>query len=141
MAKKIKKMLKVIIAGGKAVPAPPLGPTISAAGVNIKEFCDKFNEATRDRMGIKIPAILTVFEDRTFSLEFRPPTASALIKKKLGIEKGSSRPNLQKVSEMTKAQLKEVAEEKMVDLNAVDVEMAMNIIAGTAKQMGVKIID
>lgn len=141
MAKKIKKLLKVIIQAGKAVPAPPLGPTISQTGVNIKEFCDRFNEATREMGNVKVPAILTVFDDRTFALEIKRPSASSLIRKMLNLGKGSARPNLQKVGELTKAQLREIAEEKLAELNTTDLESAMNVIAGTAKQMGIKIID
>lgn len=141
MAKKIKKILKLIIAAGKAVPAPPLGPTLSAAGVNIKEFCDKFNEQTREKNGIQIPVILTVYDDRTFSFELRTPPMSELIKKKLSIGKGSSRPNLQTVGQLTKKQAEEIATEKMPDLNTTNLESAVNIVAGTARQMGVKIID
>lgn len=141
MAKKIKSQFKLIIAAGKAVPAPPLGPTLSSKQVNIKEFCDKFNEATRPMGNIKVPVIVTVYDDRTFSMELRTPPVSDLIKKKLSVQKGSAKPNLQTVGTMTKAQLREIAEEKMKDLNTVDVESAMNTVAGTARQMGIKIVD
>jgi len=141
MAKKIKKKLKLIIAAGKAVPAPPLGPTLSSAGVNIKEFCDKFNEQTRDKMGMSIPVYLTVFEDKTFTMELRTPPMSDLIKKKIGLQKGSARPNLQKVGKLTKQQVREIAEEKLSDLNTTNVDAAMNIVAGTARQMGINIVD
>lgn len=139
MAKKIKKILKLIIPAGKAVPAPPLGPTLSQAGVNIKEFCDKFNEKTRPQMGILIPVILTVFEDRTFALEYRTPPVSELIKKKINLQKGSARPNLTKVGQLSDKQLGEIATEKMEDFNTTDLEAAKRIVAGTAMQMGIKI--
>jgi len=141
MAKKIKKKLKLIIAAGKAVPAPPLGPTLSSAGVNIKEFCDKFNEQTRDKMGMSVPVYLTVFDDKSFAMELRTPPMSDLIKKKIGLQKGSARPNLQKVGKITKQQMREIAEEKLADLNTSNIESAMHTVAGTARQMGVNIID
>ncbi|MCC7304116.1 50S ribosomal protein L11 [bacterium] len=141
MAKKIKSQFKVIITAGKAVPAPPLGPALSAKQVNIKEFCDKFNEATRQMGDIKVPAIVTTYDDRTFSIELRTPPVSDLIKKKIKISAGSAKPNLQQVGTLTKAQVREIAEEKMKDLNTTKVESAMNTVAGTARQMGVKIVD
>lgn len=141
MAKKVKKILKLIIPAGKAVPAPPLGPILSSAQVQIKEFCDKFNEATRPLGETKVPVIVTVYDDRTFSLEYRTAPMSELIKKKLGVKVGSARPNLQTVGTLTKAQVREIAEEKLKDLNTTDVESAMNTVMGTARQMGVKIVD
>ncbi len=141
MAKKIKSQFKVIITAGKAVPAPPLGPALSAKQVNIKEFCDKFNEATRQMGDVKVPAIVTTYDDRTFSIELRTPPVSDLIKKKIKIEKGSAKPNLQQVGSLTSAQVREIAEEKMKDLNTTVVESAMHTVAGTARQMGVKIVD
>lgn len=140
MAKKVKKILKLIISAGKATPQPPLGPILSSAQVNIKEFCDKFNETTRPMGDTKVPVIVTVYDDRTFSLEFRTPPVSDLIRKKIKIARGSARPNLQTVGQLTKAQLREIAEEKLADLNTTDVEAAMNTVAGTARQMGVKIV-
>lgn len=139
MAKKVKKQLKLIIPAGKAVPAPPLGPILSAAGVNIKEFCDKFNEHTRPMGDIKIPVIVSIYEDRSFGLDYKKPPMSELIKKKLGIKKGSGNPNLKFVGTLTRAQAEEIAEEKMEELNATDIDAAVNIVAGTARQMGVKI--
>ncbi|MFZ6022481.1 MAG: 50S ribosomal protein L11 [Patescibacteria group bacterium] len=141
MAKKIKSQFKVIIAAGKAVPAPPLGPALSAKQVNIKEFCDKFNEATRQMGDVQVPAIVTTYDDRTFSIELRTPPVSDLIRKKAKITKGSAKPNLQQVGTLTKAQVKEIAEEKLKDLNTTKVESAMNTVMGTARQMGVKIVD
>lgn len=141
MAKKIKSQFKVIITAGKAVPAPPLGPALSAKQVNIKEFCDKFNDATRQLGNVKIPAIVTVYDDRTFSLELRTPPVSDLIKTKLKIPKGSAKPNLLQVGTLTKAQVREIAEEKMKDLNTTNVESAMKTVEGSARQMGVKIVD
>ena len=141
MAKKIKGQFKVIITAGKATPQPPLGPALSAKQVNIKEFCDKFNDATRQMGDMKIPAIVTTYDDRTFSIELRTSPVSDLIKKKIGIPKGSAKPNLQQVGTMTKAQVREIAELKMVDLNTTNVESAMNTVEGTARQMGIKIVD
>lgn len=141
MAKKIKSQFKVIITAGKATPQPPLGPALSAKQVNIKEFCDKFNEATRQMGDIKVPAIVTTYDDRTFSLELRTPPVSDLIKKKIKIAKGSAKPNLQQVGTLTQAQVREIAEEKIQDLNTTNVESAMSTVAGTARQMGVKIVD
>lgn len=141
MAKKIKKILKMIVPAGKAVPAPPLGPILSSAQVNIKEFCDKFNEATRPLGDIKIPVTITIYDDRTFSMELKTPPIADLIKKKLKIQKGSARPNLQIVGTLTSEQVREIAEEKLKDLNTTKIESAMHTVAGTARQMGVKIVD
>jgi large subunit ribosomal protein L11 len=141
MAKKIKKKLKMIIPAGKATPQPPLGPILSSAQVNIKEFCDRFNEQTRPMGEIKIPVIVTVFDDRTFALEFRTPPVADLIKKKIKIQLGSAKPNLQTVGTLTKEQVREIATEKLADLNTSDVEAAMKTVEGTARQMGVKIVD
>lgn len=140
MAKKITKQLKVLLSAGKATPAPPLGPILGQAGVNIGEFVKQYNDATRDKMGEDIPALITVYEDRSFTFVLKTPPASSLILKAIGGEKGSGKPNTTKVGKLTKAQLKEIAEKKMVDLNANDVEGAMKIIAGTARSMGVDIV-
>lgn len=140
MAKKITKQLKVLLSAGKATPAPPLGPILGQAGVNIGEFVKQYNDATRDKMGEDIPALITVYEDRSFTFVLKTPPASSLILKAIGGEKGSGKPNTAKVGKLTKAQLKEIAEKKMVDLNANDVEGAMKIIAGTARSMGVDVI-
>ena len=139
MAKKVKAIIKLQIQAGKATPAPPVGPAVAPHGVNISEFCQKFNDATKDKMGSKIPVIITVFEDRSYDFITKEPPASELIKKELGIEKGSGEPNTKKIGKITQAQLKAVAEKKMSDLNANDMETAIKIIAGTAKNMGLVI--
>jgi large subunit ribosomal protein L11 len=139
MAKKIIKKVKVIAPGGKATPAPPLGPTLGQAGVNIGDFTKKFNEATKGQMGEMLPVLITVYEDRTYSFVVKAPQASNLILKALKQEKGSGKPNTKKVGSLTKAQLKEIAEKKMQDLNAGSVEAAMKVIAGTARSMGVDV--
>lgn len=126
---------------GAATPAPPIGPSLAQHGINIAEFCKKFNDATRDKMGFRIPAVITVYEDRSYDFILRQPVASALIKKAAGVEKGSGKPNKAKVGKITKAKLKEIAEQKMADLNANDVEHAMKILAGTAKNMGIDVVD
>jgi len=140
MAKKITKELKVLLPAGKATPAPPIGPILGQAGINIGEFIKQYNDATREMMGENIPALITVYEDRTFSFVLKTSPASSLILKAIGAEKGSGKPNTGKIGKLTKAQLKEIAEKKMVDLNANDVESAMKIIAGTARSMGVDVI-
>jgi len=139
MAKKIIKTVKVIAPAGKATPAPPLGPTLGQAGVNIGDFTKKFNEATKAMAGDMIPVVISVYEDRTYSFVLKTPPTSSLILKALGKEKGSGKPNLVKVGTLTKAQLKEIAEKKMPDLNTSDVEAAMKVVAGTARQMGVDV--
>lgn len=139
MAKKVEKILKLQVPGGKASPAPPLGPSLGQAGVNIGEFTNRFNEDTKDRMGDIVPVELTVYEDKSFTLKYKVSPASSLILKKLGIKSGSGSNLTKKVGKLTKAQLKEIAEEKMPDLNANDVEAAMKIIAGTARSMGVEV--
>ncbi|MBP6890837.1 50S ribosomal protein L11 [Candidatus Parcubacteria bacterium] len=141
MAKKVKALVKIQIMAGQATPAPPIGPSLAQHGINIAEFCKKFNDATRDKMGFRIPAVITVYEDRSYDFILRQPVASALIKKAAGIEKGSGKPNKSKAGKITKAKLREIAQQKMADLNANDVEHAMNILAGTAKNMGIDIID
>ncbi|OGZ27769.1 MAG: 50S ribosomal protein L11 [Candidatus Nealsonbacteria bacterium RIFOXYB1_FULL_40_15] len=139
MAKKVKVKIKLQIKAGQANPAPPVGPALAPQGINISEFCQKFNEATKDKMGFKIPVEVTIYEDRTYSFALKQPPASELIKKTLGIEKGSGVPNKKKVAVITKAQLKEVAEKKMADLNTDDIGQAMKIIEGTAKNMGIEV--
>ncbi|MBU6231778.1 MAG: 50S ribosomal protein L11 [Patescibacteria group bacterium] len=139
MAKKIVKKVKVIAPAGKATPAPPLGPTLGQAGVNIGDFTKKFNDATKAMIGDMIPVLITVYEDRTYDFKLKTPPASSLILKALKKEKGSGKPNLSKVGTLSKAQLKEIAEKKMPDLNANTVEAAMKIVAGTARQMGVDV--
>lgn len=139
MAKKIKTQIKLQIEAGKANPAPPVGPALGQHGVNIQEFCTKFNEATKDKMGDIIPAEITVFEDRTFTFILKTPPASDLLRKAAKIEKGAGNPLKEKVGKISKVQLREIAEKKMPDLNANDIEAAEKIIAGTARSMGVRI--
>jgi len=139
MAKKIKIVLKLQIAGGKATPAPPVGTALGPHGVNIAEFVKKFNEASQDRMGETTPVELTIYEDRTYSFILKTAPASVLIAKAAKIEKGSADPLRKKVGSITKAQVKEIAEKKMPDLNAKDIAGAMRIIEGTARQMGVTV--
>ncbi len=139
MPKKIKSIVKLQIPAGKATPAPPVGPALAQHGVNIAEFCQKFNAATKDQAGFIVPVEATVFEDRTYELKFKTPLASELIKKAAGIEKGSGEPNKKKVGKITKEQLREIAQKKMADLNTTDIERAMKIIEGTARNMGITI--
>jgi large subunit ribosomal protein L11 len=139
MAKKIIKTVKVIAPAGKATPAPPLGPTLGQAGVNIGDFTKKFNEATKAMAGDMIPVVISVYEDRTYSFVLKTPPTSSLILKALGKEKGSGKPNTVKVGTLTKAQLKEIATKKLPDLNATEIEAAMKVVAGTARQMGVDV--
>jgi len=139
MAKKIKAVVKIQISAGAATPAPPVGPSLAPHGLNISEFCQKFNDATKSMMGYTIPAEVTIYEDRTYTFKLKQPPASELIKKAIGIEKGSGEPNKVKVGKITKAQIKEIAEKKMVDLNADNIEAAIKIIEGTARNMGVTV--
>ena len=132
-------MIKLQLPAGKANPAPPVGPALGQHGLNIQEFCTKFNEATKDKMGDIIPAEITVFEDRTFSFVLKTPPASDLLRKAAGIEKGAANPLKDKAGKITQAQLKEIAEKKMPDINANDIDAAMKIIAGTARSMGIRI--
>ena len=141
MAKKLVTQIKLQINAGQANPAPPVGPALGQHGLNIQDFCARFNDATRDRMGDVVPIIISVYEDRTFDFILKTPPASTLIMKAIGIKQGSSNPLLNKVGKITKQQLREVAEKKMPDLNANDIEAAMRIIAGTARQMGVDVIE
>lgn len=141
MAKKVKALVKIQIMAGQATPAPPIGPSLAQHGINIAEFCKKFNDATRDKMGFRIPAVITVYEDRSYDFILKQPVASALIKKAAGVDKGSGKPNKSKAGKITKAKLKEIAQQKMADLNANDVEHAMKILAGTAKNMGIDVVD
>lgn len=139
MAKKELTKIKLQIPAGQATPAPPVGPALGQHGLNIQEFCTKFNDQTRDRMGDIIPVEITVFEGRTFSFIMKISPATELIKKAAGIKKGSGKPLTEKIATITEAQLREIAITKMPDLNTDDVESAMKIIAGSARQMGVKI--
>ncbi len=140
MAKPIKTTLKLQIEAGKANPAPPIGPALGQHGVNIQDFCKKFNDATKEMMGDVVPAVITIYEDRSFDFKLKTPPASALLKKAAGIEKGSADPLKVKVGKVSKADLRSIAEKKMIDLNAYDVDAAMKIIAGTAKNMGIEIV-
>jgi len=139
MAKQIKKVIKVQARGGQANPAPPLGPALGQAGVDIQGFCTQFNAATKDRMGQLVPVQITVYEDRSFTFVTKQPPASELIKEKAKIQSGSGEPNKNKVGKITKAQLREIAGKKMPDLNTKDIESAMNSLAGTARSMGVTV--
>jgi len=139
MAKKIKTVNKLQIVGGKANPAPPVGPVLGQHGVAIQEFCMRFNDATKDKMGEVVPVEITIFEDRTFDFIMKTAPAAELLKKAAGAAKGAANPLKEKVGTVTKAQLEEIAKAKMVDLNANDVEGAMQIVAGSARSMGIKI--
>ncbi|MEK7095022.1 MAG: 50S ribosomal protein L11 [Patescibacteria group bacterium] len=141
MAKKLVTQIKLQIPAGAATPAPPVGPALGQHGVNIQSFVQAFNAASQDRRGDIVPVVISVYEDRSFDFIMKTPPASSLIMKTLGLQKGSSNPLLNKVGKLTKAQLREIAEKKMPDLNANDVDSAMKIIAGTARQMGVEIVD
>ena len=133
------KVLKVQAMGGKANPAPPLGAVLGQAGVNINDFCTKFNEKTKDRAGQTIPAVVTVYEDRSFTFILKQPPAASLIREQAKIEKGSGEPNKNKVGKISRKQLREIAEIKMPDLNTTNVEQAMETLAGTARSMGVTV--
>ncbi|MFH1401588.1 MAG: 50S ribosomal protein L11 [Parcubacteria group bacterium] len=140
MAKKIKVVIKLQIAAGAATPAPPVGPAIAPHGLNIMDFCQKFNAATKEMAGFKIPVEVTIFEDRTYTFVLKQPPAAELLKKAAGIEKGSGTPNKTKVAKITRAQLRQVAEKKMPDMNTDDLEAAMRTLEGTAKNMGIEIV-
>lgn len=139
MAKKIKRVLKVIAPAGKATPAPPLGPALGGAGVNIAEFTQRFNADTQDRMGELVPVVISLYEDRTFSLEYKVAPASDLVKKAAGISSGSGTNLTKKAGSITKDQVRQIAEKKMPDLNAGSIEAAMKIIEGTCRSMGVEV--
>ncbi len=140
MAKKIKTIIKLQVKAGQANPAPPIGPALGQHGLDIQKFCSKFNEATKDKMGDIIPVEITVYEDRTFEFKLKTPPAFDLLKKAAGIEKGSGDPRKTKVGKITKKQVREIAEKKMVDLNANDIDAACKIIEGTARNMGIEIV-
>jgi len=140
MAKKVKTYIKLQIEGGKANPAPPVGTALGPQGLNIAEFCKKFNEATRDRMGEVVPCVITVFEDRTYDFILKTPPVPDLIKKAIGLAKGSAKPLQEKVGKISKKQVREIAERKMPDLNCTTVEAAMRQVEGTARNMGVEVI-
>ena len=141
MAKKVVALIKLALPAGKANPAPPVGPALGQHGVNIMAFCKEYNAKTADQAGMVIPVEISVFEDRSFTFILKTPPASVLIKKAAGIDKGASEPNRQKVATITRDQLKEIAQTKLPDLNANDIDAAMKIVAGTAKNMGVAIAE
>jgi len=141
MAKKIKALVKLQIPAGAANPAPPVGPALGQHGLNIQDFCQKFNAATQAQRGDIIPVIITVFEDRSFTFVTKTPPAADLIKKAIGLQKGSAKPNAEKVGKITMSQIRVIAERKMPDMNARTIEAAMKTIAGTAKNMGLEILD
>jgi large subunit ribosomal protein L11 len=141
MAKKVVAVIKLAINAGKANPAPPIGPALGQHGVNIMMFCKEYNARTADQAGMVVPVEISVYEDRSFTFVLKTPPASKLIAKAAGIETGSGEPNKKKVGKISRAQLEDIAKTKMPDLNANDIQAAMNIIAGTAKNMGVTITD
>jgi len=141
MAKKLLKLIKVQAVGGKATPAPPLGPVLGQAGVNIGEFVNQFNEQTRERMGEVVPTVISVYDDRSFTFVVKVSPMSRLILKKIGVSKGSSKNTSSQAGTITKAQVREVAEQKMPDLNTVSLESAMKTVEGTCYSMGIKVID
>jgi len=139
MAKKVSERFKMMIPAGSANPSPPVGPALGQRGVNIMEFCKAFNEATKDKMGFKVPVIVTVYADKSFTFETKQPPASELIMKAANLKKGTDNPILNKVATLTAAQIDEIVEKKIVDMNTDDKEMAAKIIAGTCRSMGVEI--
>lgn len=141
MSKPVKSVLKLQIQAGKATPAPPIGPTLGQHGVNIQQFCNEFNEKTQDKENYIIPCILTIYEDRSFNIELKTPPTSDLLRKAINIAKGSGTPNTDKVGSIKRAQLKEIAEKKLDDLNTLDIETAIKIVKGTAKNMGIEVTD
>jgi large subunit ribosomal protein L11 len=141
MAKKVTGELKLQIPAGKANPSPPVGPALGQRGINIMEFCKAFNEKTKDMMGYNIPVVITVYSDKSFTFVTKQPPMTDFIKKAAGIQKGSSNPLKDKVGKLTKAQVQEIAEKKMPDLNTKDIEAAMRIVEGSAKSMGIEIVD
>jgi large subunit ribosomal protein L11 len=140
MAKKVNAIVKLQVKGGQANPSPPIGPALGQHGVNIAEFCKTFNARTQDQMGTVIPVLVTIYADRSFSFITKTPPASVLLKQAAKIAKGSSEPNRQKVGEVTKKQVEEIAKLKLEDLNAHDLQMAVRIIEGTARSMGIQIV-
>jgi large subunit ribosomal protein L11 len=141
LAKKVVGMVKLQITAGNATPAPPVGPALGQAGVNIMEFCKSFNAKTQKDAGLIIPVVITVYADKSFTFITKTPPASVLLKKAAGIEKGSGEPNRNKVGHVTKKQVQEIAQMKMQDLNANDVKAAMQIVAGTARSMGIEVVE
>ena len=141
MAKKVTGIVRLQVPAGQANPAPPIGPALGAQGVNIMAFCKEFNSKTADKAGLIIPVVITVYADRSFSFILRSPPAAVLLKKAAGLEKASGKPNSEKVGKVTKAQIMEIVKMKAADLNASDPEHAARIIAGTARSMGIEVVD
>ncbi len=141
MPKPVKAQIKLQIPAGQATPAPPIGPALGQHGVNIGEFVKQFNDATKDKTGEIIPVIITIYEDRSFDFQLKTPPASDLLRRLSGVEKGSAEPQKKKIGKITKAQLREIALKKMPDLNTDSIEAAERIIAGTARSMGIEIVD
>ncbi len=141
MAKKVKAIVRLQIQAGKANPAPPIGPALAPHGVNIMAFCKDYNARTSNRMGEIIPADITIFMDGSFRFELKSPPAAILIKKAAGVDKGSANPKVEKVGQVTKAQLKEIAETKFKDMNSNDIESAIRQLEGTARNMGIKVVE
>ena len=139
MAKKVKTTIKLYCPAGQANPAPPVGPALGQHGVNIMDFCKQFNERTRGKEGLTLPAVITVYEDRTFDFIIKSPPSTILLKRACGVAKASGEPNRVKVGKVTNAQVREIAEEKMKDLNAKDMAGAMKIVKGTAQSMGIEV--
>jgi len=139
MAKKVIAKIKLQIPAGQATPAPPVGPALAQHGINIADFCQKFNDATKDKKGVKIPVSMEVYEDKSYEFKLKQPLTADLLRQAAGIEKGSGQPNKTKVGKITKEQLKKIAEQKIADLNTDDIEQAMKIIEATAKNMGIEI--
>jgi large subunit ribosomal protein L11 len=139
MAKKITKLVKLQIPAGKATPAPPIGPALGQAGINIQEFTKRFNDETKDKMGDIVPVVISVFEDRSYEIKYKTPPASRLVLKLAGLEKGSGKNLVTKAGSITKAKIREIAEKKAVDLQAASVEAAMRTIEGTCRSMGVEV--
>ena len=141
MAKKVTAIVKLQVNAGKATPQPPIGPVLGQHGVNIMGFCKEFNERTAKQVGYVIPVVLTVYQDRSFTFITKPPPVPVLIKKALGIESGSARPNRDKVAQLTQEQVREIATMKMPDLNAASIEAAMSMVKGTARSMGITVAE
>ena len=141
MAKKVKAVVKLQLEAGKATPGPPVGSSLGPHGINIAAFVKEFNDKTASQAGFIIPVVITIYEDRSFTFEMKTPPAAVLIKKAIGLDKGSAKPNKQKVGKITKEQIRKIAETKLPDLNADSIESAMSMIAGAARSMGVEVVD
>ncbi len=139
MAKAVKTQVKLLVKGGEATPAPPIGPSLAQHGINIAQFCQQFNAATQDQRGSVVPVVITVFDDRSFEFELKKPPVSEMLKKAAGAEKGSGQPHTNFVATLSADQIRKIAEDKLSELNTTDVEQAMKIVAGTARSMGIKV--